>query len=448
MRVLSSDFVLPISSEPIYHGSVAVRGDKIVGVGTRDDIVKLFGDFQEENFGASVILPGFVNCHSHLEITAMRGLLDDVEDDFVAWLLRLNDTRANLSEHDTELAATVGAVEGARSGVTCFADVGRFGRAGFEALAAAGLRGVVFQETNFSPDERTAEKDFYELAEKIRLLRNEETPLVHIGVSPHAPYTVSAKLFSLIAGYAAAENLKISIHAAESKEELRLMQNGTGFFTGVYEKFGLNWVSPSCSSVEFLEHTGILKLKPLLAHCINVSAADIDLIGKHGAAVAHCPKSNAKFGHGSAPFEMMLDAGVAVGLGSDSVASNNMCDMLDEARFAALGARNRPQSSRFVTAKEALEAATLGGAKAVGFGDIIGSLEPGKQADITVISLDSISQAPVNNIHAALVHSSCARDVTATVVAGRDVYRNGKSTMIDEKYLAAQIEKIRRKIQS
>jgi 5-methylthioadenosine/S-adenosylhomocysteine deaminase len=139
--------------------------------------------------------------------------------------------------------------------------------------------------------------------------------------------------------------------------------------------------------------------------------------------VAHCPKSNAKFGHGVAPFEAMLDANVRVGLGSDSIASNNVCDLLEESRFAALFARNRPERGRTVSAKEVLEAATLGGAKALRLEKQIGSLEPGKQADLAVISLSHQAQQPVNDIEAALVFSSNARDVAATFVAGKRIYQ-------------------------
>jgi 5-methylthioadenosine/S-adenosylhomocysteine deaminase len=399
-----------------------------------------------EDLGRAAVIPGFVNCHSHLEITAMRGLLDDVEHDFAAWLLRLNNTRANcLTDADIESAAVAGAVEGARGGVTCFGDIGRYGRAGLEALKSVGLRGIVYQETNFSPDDRTAADDLSELAEKIEQLRRSETDLVRVGVSPHSPYTVSPKLFAMIADLAASERLKVSIHAAESEEEDRLLREGTGFFTGIYEKFGVEWNSPHCSPIEFLERTGILRERPLLAHCVKASASDIRLISTTGSSVAHCPKSNAKFGHGWAPFEAMLDAGVAVGMGSDSVASNNMCDMLDEARFAALGARNRDGRSRFISAREALECATLGGARAMGLSGEIGSLETGKQADIAVISLSEVQHGPVHDVHAAVVHSSSAGDVLATIVAGRDVYRKGQAPNTE---LVERLDEIRRKISS
>ncbi len=422
MKIISADYVLPISAKPITNGAVAIDGGKIVSVGKRDEIVAQYPEANHENFGKAAILPGFVNCHSHLELTAMRGALDDVEYDFRSWLLRVNDLRAKMSDAEIEAAAIAGATEGARAGVTCFGDIGRYGKAGFEALKKVGLRGVLFQETEFSPDNRTADEDIEQLKEKFFALSETATDLVEVGLSPHSPYTVSPRFFEKIAEFASAENIKITIHAAESADERSLLVNGDGFFIEVYKKFGLEWNSPRCSSLEFLERTGILRTKPLLAHCVTVSDSDIELIRSSGSSIAHCPKSNAKFGHGYAPFEKFLDAGIPTGLGSDSVASNNVCDLLEESRFAALAARNRPGSNRFISPSEVLEAATLGGAKALGLDHLIGTLEPGKEADITVVLLGNAAQQPINEIHAALVFSSNARDIVVTMVAGTTVY--------------------------
>src|SRR5688500_4765193 len=152
MRILTADHVLPISSEPIANGAVVIDDDKITAVGSAEKIHKEFPDVQREDFGQAAIQPGFVNCHSHLELTAMRGALDNVENDFRSWLLTLNGLRAAMSDAEIEEAAYAGAIEGARAGVTCFGDIGRYGQAGLKALKRAGLRGVVFKETEFSPD--------------------------------------------------------------------------------------------------------------------------------------------------------------------------------------------------------------------------------------------------------------------------------------------------------
>lgn len=426
-KILTARYVLPISSAPLADGAVAIDGENIVAVGARRDVESLFPSAEIEEFGEAAIVPGFVNCHSHLELTAFRGALDDVEHDFRSWLLRLNSLRAELSDDEVINSAIAGAREGAAAGVTCFGDIGRLGHAGIAALKEVGLRGIVFQETEFSPDNRTAEDDFKSLGEKFEQLNREETDLVSVGISPHSPYTVSSRLFELIAQYSILNRIPLTIHAAESGQEHDLLTRGDGFFTDIYDKFDVEWQSPMCTPVEYLERLGVLAARPLLAHCVLVTDSDIDRIAGNGATIAHCPKSNAKFGHGVAPFEKMLDAGIAVGLGSDSVASNNLCDLLEESRFGALAARNRPGRSRLISAREALEAATLGGARALGLGHLIGSLEAGKQADIAVISLDHEAQQPVNDIHAALVFSSSGRDVLRTLVAGRIVYDGRQS---------------------
>ena len=423
MKILAANYVLPISAPPIESGAVAIDGNEIVSVGKREEIVTRFPAAEIEDFGEAAILPGFVNCHSHLEITSMRGSLDDVEHDFSSWLLKLNGLRGELTDYDICSAAALGAVEGARAGVTCFGDIGRMGHAGLAALKQVGLRGIVFQETEFSPDNRTADADFIKLTAKYEALRNEQTDLVRVGLSPHSPYTVGSRLFELIAQYSILNRVPLSIHAAESADETELLAHGTGLFRGFYERFDLEWNSPHCSPIEYLERLGVLSTQPLLAHCVRVSDSDLSKINANGAKIAHCPKSNAKFGHGYAPFEKFLDLGITVGLGSDSVASNNVCDLLEESRFAALAARNREGSTRFITAAEALETATLGGAKALSLDDRIGTLEPGKQADIAVIYLTETAQKPISDIHTALVFASNARDVVMTMVAGNQVYR-------------------------
>lgn len=422
MKIFCSSHVLPITSPPIKNGAVAIDNDQIVAVGTDKEILVRFPDAQVQNIGRAAILPGFVNCHSHLELTSMRGRLDEVEHDFRSWLLRLNSIRENMSLDEIDASAYSGACEGAAAGVTCFGDIGRYGQAGFKALKTAGLRGIVYQETEFSPDNRTADEDFKTLAAKFESMKTDETELVRVGLSPHSPYTVGSRLFELLAQYSILNRIPLTIHAAESASEIELLMHGTGFFCDVYNKFEVEWQSPNCSPIEYLEKLGVLSTQPLLAHCVHTNDDDINRILANGAKVAHCPKSNAKFGHGVAPLEKFLDHGIDVGLGSDSVASNNVCDMLEEGRFAALSARNRTDSTRFITAEEVLATATIGGAKALGLDTEIGSLETGKQADIAIVSLDHVAQQPADDIHATLVFSSNARDCLMTIVAGKVIY--------------------------
>lgn len=447
MKIFSARYVLPITSPPVENGAIAFEKDKILAVGTYSEIIEKFPEAVHENLGESAILPGFVNVHSHLEITAMRGLVDEFDDDFTSWLLTLSKIRSEiLTEEDIQNAAIFGAIEGARAGVTTFGDIGRLGKHGFEALKSVGLRGVVFQETEFSPENKTANEDFAKLEEKFLQLKENETALVKIGLSPHSPYTVSAKLFEKITEYAIENDVKISIHASESVMEEDLMLYGTGIFAGVYEKFGFNWECPKCSTIGFLDKIGVLQAKPLLAHCVRVSGNDIELIKNSDSRIAHCPKSNAKFGHGIAPLEKFLDAQIKTGFGSDSMASNNTCDLLEEARFATLFARNLPDRKRFLQPQEIIETATLGGARALGLENEIGTLEVGKQADFIAVSLENAAQMPVHDVYSALLFASNARDVRLTIAGGEEIYRDEKTQKIDEDEFKVKMREITKKM--
>lgn len=365
------------------------------------------------------------------------------------WLVTLSVTRAEkLTEADIEISALWGALEGLRMGVTCFADIGRYGRAGFEALKKTGLRGIVFQETEFSPKNETAESDFDKLKERFLALRESETRLVKAGITPHAPYTVSRRLFEIITDYALQENVELSIHAAESGEEVEFMVQGTGFLADMYGRFGLSWDTPGVNTIEYFDRIGVLRAKPLLAHCVKTDERDFEFIADADCSIAHCPKSNAKFGHGVAPLENFLDKGLRVGLGSDSVASNNTCDMLEEARFAALLARVPENRRRLLEAPEILEAVTLGGARALRQDAAIGTLEAGKQADITIISLETVAQQPIHDVYSALLFASNGRNVRLTMVAGKELYRDGVVTTINEEELKSKIKEIARKMNS
>ncbi len=176
----------------------------------------------------------------------------------------------------------------------------------------------------------------------------------------------------------------------------------------------------------------MLAVRPLLAHCIRVDDVDIEMLRDTGAKVAHCPKSNAKLGHGRAPFAKFIAAGVMVGLGSDSVASNNTCDLLEEARFATLLARAAGET---VSAADALEVLTFGG-----------ELKEGSHADLTAVSLGGVHQTPSYDPLATLIFSSSGRDVILTVIAGREVFRDGRITTIDEDRLRARMNEISEKL--
>jgi len=430
--IYSARWVLPVSTSPIENGAVAIAGQRIAGVGPRSEIVERFPEFRVDDFGEAVILPGLINTHTHLELTAMRGYLENEERDFFAWLRKLTRARLELmTPDDIQVSATWGACEAVRAGITCVGDASDSALISMRALQQVGLRGVVYQES-FGPDARLAAENFEKLKVKLQELRAVESGLVRAGVSPHAPYTVCGPQLEMIADLAKSENLPVMMHAAESEAEELFLREGCGVFAEGLARRSIEWKAPGTSTIQYLKQTGILHTLPVLAHCIRVDDEDIETLRNNHAKVAHCPKSNAKLGHGRAPLGKFLEAGVIVGLGSDSVASNNTCDILEEARFATLLAR---AGGSAITAGEALKAATLGG-----------ELTEGAQADLAVVSLRGLHQVPNYDPVATLIFSSSGRDVVLTVVAGREVFRDGRVTTVDEDRLCARIEEISAKL--
>ena len=438
----SARWVLPVSSTPIADGAIAIEGTNIIGVSSEADLAKRYPEAERKSFGEAAILPGFINAHSHLELTAMRGFLDAVEHDFFSWLRKLTIARLeHMTADDLQVSATWGACEALKAGVTCVADASDAAGESMKALRDTGLRGTVYQES-FGPDPKLAQENFAKLIEKVARLKSLQTPQVRVGVSPHAPYTVSAPQLERISAYALSEQLPLMMHAAESVAERMLLVEGRGSFAEGFASRGIEWSVPALSSIKYLARHGVLETRPLLAHCLNVDADDLDIIAETKTSIAHCPKSNAKLGHGQAPFAEFVRRKLAVGLGSDSVASNNTCDLLEEARFALLLARAGTRESDGLTASDALYAATMGGAQAVGLAGQIGELREGCQADFAVISLAGTHQLPVYDPVNTLIFSSSGRDVVMTVVAGTELYRDGSLPDVDEERLSARMKEI------
>ena len=430
--IYSARWVVPVTAAPIDNGAVAVEGERIAGVGPHDEIVARFPEFKVDLLADAIIFPGLVNTHTHLELTAMRGYLENEETDFFAWLRKMTIARLELmTPDDIRVSATWGACEAVRAGITYVADASDSAIMSMQALRDAGLRGVVYQES-FGPDARLARENFEKLKTKVQELRTLETDLVRVGVSPHAPYTVCGPQLELIADFARAERLPLMMHAAESATEDLFLREGCGAFAEGLARRDIEWKAPGVSTIQYLKQLGVLDVSPLLAHCIRVDEVDIGILRDTRSQVAHCPKSNAKLGHGLAPFAKFLAAGVAVGLGSVSVASNNTCDMLEEARFATLMAR---AAGGGVTSSEALRVATFGG-----------ELSEGAQADLAVVSLTGVHQLPSYDPVATLIFASSGRDVILTVVAGREVYRDGRVSNVDEDRLRARMLEISRRL--
>lgn len=431
MITYTARWVLPICAPPIEHGGVTVDGDRIAYVGPRANRPSS----DHVDLGDAMLMPGLVNAHSHLELTVMRGFLEDL--DFPRWILRLNGVKRAVLDRDRMLdAARLGLMEGVRHGVTTYADTCDSGVA-FDAMLEAGVRGIMYQEV-FGPDPARCDESLAALREKVAELRPRETSLVRVGVSPHAPYTVSDALYSAVARYAEEENLAVAVHIAESEAERQLVTAADGVFARGLRARGIDVVRRARSSIELLRSTGVLSRRPLLIHCVRLEESDADAVAASGSPVAHCPASNAKLGHGIAPLLELLDAGIVVGLGSDSVASNNRMDILAEARAAVLGQRARVGRHDALCARDALSLATLGGARALGLDSEIGTLEPGKSADLAAFPLDA-HVLPVHDPESSAIFALPGVRASFVLVAGRELVIEGR-LLADDPALLARVD--------
>ena len=403
--VLSADWVLPVGAPPIRDGAVAIEDGRIAAVGTRDE---LGSGIEYED---AAILPGFVNAHSHLEYAVYAGFGDGLP--FAPWILIHVERKARIGPEEMEAIARLGAAECLASGITTVGDCS-FSGAAATACADLGLRAVVYLEV-FGVTTEQLETRFAPTRERIAGSLGD---LVRLGVSPHAPYTVSPELYeaSLELG------LPVATHLSESLDEDTWMRTGEGPWKALADELP---PPPGASGIRLLAARGLLRRGMLAAHCVTVDSEEIALLAEHGVAVAHCPRSNAILGCGTAPLRELLEAGITVGLGTDSPASAPSFDMFEELRTALYLARARERRPEALTATEALELATLGSARALGLGDEIGSLEPGKRADLAVVSLEGSPFLPWEDPAAAVVLGGSPERVTATLVDGEIRYERG-----------------------
>lgn len=448
--ILTAEWVLPISSPPIHRGAVHIVDGRIRWVGPASEPVHdrdaaARSSPERRDLGHAALLPGLVNVHSHLELTVLRGSCE--EPDFAAWIRKLTGIKYGCLEREDLLAsARWGALEMVRAGVTAVGDTSDQ-EVALPALLESGLRGISYQEV-FGPDDRKWEESLRGLEESLERQLPRVTGRVGVGVSPHTPYTVSRVLYRKVAELAARRGLPLATHIAESRAERQLIAEGRGPFAEAWRERGLPVEGRGLSPVAFLESCGVLEVKPLLIHAIDVDPVDVERIARSGSAVAHCPKSNAKLGHGTAPLAGFLASGIRVGLGTDSMASNNSCDLFEEARFALLARRLRgdPRESGRPGARELLRLMTLGGAEALGLDGETGSLDVGKQADIIGVKLGGVHQLPACEPETTLLFSTGARDVCLSLVGGEVLYENGMCRTVDEDALRTDLAGAARRI--
>ncbi len=416
----------------IENGAVAVRGDRIVGVGTLSDIETKFQARQRIRTPQALIAPGLINTHTHAAMSLLRGIANDLR--LQDWLEKYifpaeaKNVNAEFVRWGTRLAC----LEMALGGTTTFTDMYYFEDIVAEAAKEAGLRGVLGETVlNFpAPDAKTPQEA---LAFTERFIRRfQDDPLIVPAVAPHALYTNTDESLRSARALANRYSVPLLIHVSETKQEND-------------DSVAKRGMSP----VQVLQSLGMFDGRTVAAHCVWLDDADIKVLAGKGAGVAHCPSSNMMLASGVAPVMKMLAAGIAVGLGTDGPAgSNNDFNMFEEMDLAAKLQKVATGDPRALPAAQALEMATILAARALGMEKEIGSIEPGKRADLIGVRLDAPNAVPLYSVYSQMVYSLKAGDVEQVMVNGRWIVRSGRMLTLDRAAVLAEAEKYRRKVEA
>ena len=412
----------------IENGGVAVQGDTIIETGPGDTLREKYPDAELIAEEHGLVMPGLVNTHTHAAMACFRGLADDLP--LMQWLQEyIFPVEAKLNSEMVYQSTLLSIAEMIKSGTTSFCDMYLFAKDVAQATAGTGMRawiGEVLYDFP-SPNYGELESGFTYVDELFAMYANH--PLINITVDPHAVYTCSPDLLKKLKKTAEKHDALYVIHLSETDDEVK----------GALERFG---VTP----VMHLENLGLLDSKVVADHCVVLNEQEIDLLAKRGVKVAHCPESNMKLASGVAPVPEMLEAGIAVGLGTDGSASNNDVDMFGEMNSGAKLHKAHRLDPTVMTAVETLEMATIGGARVLAADNEIGSLEPGKKADLIVLDLNQPHLTPLYNIPSHLVYAARGADVIHSIINGKVVMRNRELKTIDEKTILAEMASMGEKI--
>ena len=408
----------------VQDGSVAIKGDTIVAMGPRADIEARYNGAKTIDARGRLVLPGFINGHTHVPMTLFRGLHDDVT--LNDWLYKyiFPAEAKNVNEEFVRWGTRLAAAEQIRSGVTTFADMYYFEDAVAEETKAAGMRGVLGETfIDFPAPDNKSNAEMLAYTEKF-LKRWQGDALIHAAPAPHSIYTCSKKTIQDAAALAKKYHAPLLMHVSEMKKEWEDSEKANGM-----------------SPVQYLEKIGVLAPNLVAAHCIFVDAADRRLLAEREVGCVHNPSSNMMIASGVSPVPEMRAAGIAVGLGTDGPAgSNNDLDLMEEIDLAAKLAKITKMDPLALNAKAVVEMATIDGARALHMDKEIGSLEAGKKADLVLISLDEPNAVPMYDVYAQIAYSLKGSDVETVVIGGREVMRERKLLTIDE---PAVLEKAR-----
>ncbi|HYZ86900.1 MAG TPA: amidohydrolase family protein [Bryobacteraceae bacterium] len=408
----------------ITDGAVAVRGDSILAVGPEADLRKSYKPRQTLASGDAILAPGLINTHTHAPMSLFRGIADDLN--LQDWLQKyiFPAEAKNVSPEFVRAGTRLACLEMLRGGTTTYADMYYFEEVIADETAKAGMRGVLGQTIIQFPvaDAKNAAQGLARAEKYLTQFRNH--PLITAAVAPHAVYTNTDETLRATRTLADRFSAPVLIHVSETRKEnddLRAKRN----------------LSPT----GLLEQLGVLNGRTLAAHEVWTSDEDIALLAKRGTGVAHCPSSNMKLASGIAPVLKLLAAGVAVGLGTDGVAgSNNDVSMFEEMDLASKLQKVSQMDPRALPAKVAVEMATIGGAKALGMEKQIGSLEPGKRADLIAISLQEPNAVPLYDVYSQMVFALKASDVSDVFINGKQIMKSRQMLTLDSKRILAEAQ--------
>lgn len=415
-------------------GALAVTGNSILAVGSEPDMRRTITAKETVDCGGKVLMPGLVNAHTHVPMTLLRGLADDLRLD--VWLLgyMMPVEREFVSPDFVRLGTLLACVELIRSGVTCFADMYYFEEDVARATADAGLRAVCSQTVlKFpAPDAESFEESLHSAREFITNWKDH--PLIVPSVAPHSPYTCTEEILRATAELAVEFDVPLHTHLAETEQEVRDSR----------QQYDM-------PVIPYVKKQNLFDAKVLAAHCVHIDKGEMHTLLHHGAGVAHNPSSNLKLASGAAPVSQMLAVGLNVGIGTDGPASNNDLDMFEEVRLAALLAKGISGDPTTVPAPTALSMATRLGARALHLGEITGTLEPGKRADMILIDAAALHSLPrfrrdPDSIYSQLVYATKSTDVRDVMVNGRWLMRDRQLTDLNIDDLLDQAQDYARRI--
>ncbi|MDN5346615.1 MAG: 5-methylthioadenosine/S-adenosylhomocysteine deaminase [Clostridia bacterium] len=421
-RLLVKDcIIIPITGEVISEGVIAIEDDQLFYVGPARGLPPEWVADEVIEARDRVALPGLINAHTHAAMTLLRNFADDLP--LKTWLEeKIWPQEAKLERQDIYWGTQLALLEMLRSGTTTFADMYFHMEAVAEAVIASGMRaclarGLIGYQDRLGLRLRSAEAF-------ARQWQGAGEGRVTTMLGPHAPYTCPPEYLKKVMAAAERVGVGLHIHLAETRGEVEEMRRQYGR-----------------TPVELMESLGLFELPAVAAHCVHLTPLEIEILARRGVGVAHCPESNLKLGSGIAPVSEMLSKGVKVGIGTDSAASNNNLDMLEETRLAALLAKGLCQEPTLIPAARALQMATLNGAAALGLEDKIGSLEAGKKADVVLINLKQPHLYPVYDPQASLVYAARGSDVETVIVNGKVLMYKGEVRTIDEDKVMAEVSR-------